>query len=638
MKTWPLHTHLKRAGCCPTRATNRLLQVAVPAVLLAVTFHASPSRAAERASDQLSVDTVAYLRFHHVAELAERIDQLAIARALRDPEVSPLVEHLYGGSLGPALRKLQDESGVTIDQLLGAIRGELVVSLIALPAFKPALTLMFRAEPASEEDETAEQILRVGAQRMSEAGFAESTERIDDVDVQLLRRDEGPIQEVVQLRLGSYRVITTQRRVAEQLIALHLGADIPTLAMHPPFRTIITRCAPQTGSRSGRDPAQVEWYVDPIALARSLLRGNLSATVGLAILPAIGADGIQAIGGTVNVIENNFDLITRTHLLIEPPRSGVTKMAAIGSGSMRPEAWVPADAAEYSTWHLQLETIYDTLEELFDSFREEGALHKAVTRRFSEPLGVEFRDDILLALTGRITHYVQFDRPVSITSQANVVGLGLNDPVAFKTTLEAIVDKWSQRIETSDFAGTTIYRILTPDSDASESRESDEARQDGDDRRSRRSRMREQRRRSAKPAMAIVGDTLLLTDRVTSLEQAIMTQGDVGDRLRDALDFKLLASQLKRQSETKPGMLRFQRPDESLKVLYELVRTPEFREEIHKNRETNPFVNALHTALEDDAFPPFEVILEYLAPSGSILVNEDSGLHHVGFALKRSQD
>ena len=56
---------------------------------------------------------------------------------------------------------------------------------------------------------------------------------------------------------------------------------------------------------------------------------------------------------------------------------------------------------------------------------------------------------------------------------------------------------------------------------------------------------------------------------------------------------------------------------------------------IHEQREQNAFFRAVDDAFEQEKFPPFPVIARYLAPGGSLLINEETGLHYIRFTLRR---
>jgi hypothetical protein len=247
---------------------------------------------------------------------------------------------------------------------------------------------MFRPERTEEFDKRLEQ----GAGRLTEFGFSDRSDQVAGAEARILSRDEGELREVIQLRLDDWRLITTDRQVAARLVGLWQGSEEsqPSLAEHAPYRAIMSRCTPE-----GSGPAQIDWYVDPLGIFRAVTRENFAASAGLALASAIGIDGLQAAGGRITVADETYDMITRTHILMEPPRDGVLQVLALRQGSSEPEAWVPADTAQYVTWQWDVQQAFATLKELVDSFRGDGALAGIVQRRLSEPIGIDVQQDLL---------------------------------------------------------------------------------------------------------------------------------------------------------------------------------------------------------------------------------------------------
>lgn len=141
--------------------------------------------------------------------------------------------------------------------------------------------------------------------------------------------------------------------------------------------------------------------------------------------------------------------------------------------------------------------------------------------------------------------------------------------------------------------------------------------------------------RRGQPTAALVGDWLLITDRGSTLEKALLADQAAAPRLRDELDFKLVASKLRQQLPSTPGMLHFDRPEENLRFYYQLLQSEEMANRIHESREQNPMLATLDDMLQEKKLPPFAVVAQYLVPGGSMMVNEETGLYYVRFNLRR---
>ncbi len=595
-------------------------------LLLLMLYGSLTANAAVPTADGLLSDqTLAYVRIRNTAELANGLQQTALGQALRDPQVRPLIEHLWS-SLVPTLEKVEEQLGMGLDELAAASPGQLALALVDAPSGPPAVVVMFRPERPAELEKT----LNRGTERLEELGFAQSSEAVAGAQARILTRSEGSIQELIQLQLDDWRIVTTDRDVAGELVAAWQGANIPLLREHGPYRTIMTRCAFEGNT------SQFDFYLDPLGTASALTRDNFAATAAMAFLPAIGADGFQAIGGCLSVANENYDMFLRAHLLLEPPRDGVLKVLAIQQGTSEPEVWVPGDVANYVTWHWNVQRTFTTVRELVDSFRGDGATTAFVQRRLSDRLGVDVEKEVLPLLAGRITRVIRYEQPPSLNSQSTAVGIELTDATRFKELWSKVVEKFSDSIERTSFAGVEVYQLTRtnePSENPAEANTDDQG--DQRDRRQRRRAEARQRWQQLRPAAAIVGDSFIVADRITLLHQILMSYDGAEPRLKDQLDYKLVISNLKRQSTTPPGMIRFERPEEGLRSMYQLLQTDEVRRQIHEARERHPFFQALDQLLVDNRLPSFAVLSQYLAPGGSMLINEESGFHYVSFGLRR---
>ena len=142
--------------------------------------------------------------------------------------------------------------------------------------------------------------------------------------------------------------------------------------------------------------------------------------------------------------------------------------------------------------------------------------------------------------------------------------------------------------------------------------------------------------REPDPCLAIFGGYLIASDSTEFLHHVIVTQGGGLAALADDLEYKLVASRIRRQpGAEKAGLITFARPEQGMKQLYELATAEETKNRLARTSENNPFLRVLHTALKDNPLPPFAVIAKYLAPAGGLMTNDESGFHYLGFSLKR---
>jgi hypothetical protein len=142
--------------------------------------------------------------------------------------------------------------------------------------------------------------------------------------------------------------------------------------------------------------------------------------------------------------------------------------------------------------------------------------------------------------------------------------------------------------------------------------------------------------RAPQPTFGMIGNVLMFSDSLQSIEQAINTDSSGDDLLSDSIEFKLVQDRIKSQIKDKEtSIIFYQRPEESLRLFYDLASDPENVNRLEQLATNNPFFSSLVAALKSKELPPFEVIAKYMAPSGAFVTEEEDGLHYTAFSLRR---
>jgi hypothetical protein len=82
-------------------------------------------------------------------------------------------------------------------------------------------------------------------------------------------------------------------------------------------------------------------------------------------------------------------------------------------------------------------------------------------------------------------------------------------------------------------------------------------------------------------------------------------------------------------------MLSFNRPEEGMRMIYDLAKAENTKEFLNSRGEENSFLKSVNKAMEDNPLPPFAVIAQYLAPGGGFLSSDETGFHYASFQMKR---
>ncbi len=576
--------------------------------------------------------TLAYLRVDNVATLKADLQKSSIGKLGNDEQLKPILMEFYG-SLVRTTEQMQEQIGLNLDELLSIPSGEMAIAL--LPNDRGRARVDRNRSDSGDGEE-----VRVEFQGPAVAVLLDAGEEISSVQVLLQRIEaagqgrmehlEKPVGRLTLHRYenmerareqfayfidGGVMVGCTDADYVEELAEVWLGnggSDRKTLADNRKFTQIMSRCVGTEGERP-----HLSFFADPLSMVRQFAPRNASTTMVMAVLPALGVDGIEAVGGSWIVAPPDFDSITHFHLLLGSPRRAVLSLLRPKSGSTTPEDWVPDTVASYSTINWDLLSTVDGIERLFNQFRGEDALENQVFQGINDRLQLDFRKDILENLEGRITILQGFVRPVRINSGSNVYAIRLKNPEYVKSqVLPKLLDLVEARTEvTSKTFGELKVNVFQPGRQPANA---------------------DAPIRQPEICITFIDDYVVIADSEYMMRQiADVLNGSV-EPLKDSLEYQLIADRISGQLQEKEcSAISYARPEESLQLFYELARDPKNRERLREVSDNNGFFKALLAALDKHELPPFSVISKYLAPSGGYLVDDETGLHYMTFSLRR---
>ncbi len=615
---------------------KRRLTVVWVASLVMVSLLGQPMLAAEGEDIRLTAPklfpekTLAYIRVDDVQQLKEDMAKSSIGKLANDDKLKPILGEFYG-SLVRNAEEMQEAIGLNLDELLSIPSGELAIALL------PNDRGQVKVERTKEEENRQEVSVRVEGPAV--AILLDAGEEITSVQV-MLQRLEGAAQEEMvheeksfdRLTLHRYQNPNRRRQqfgyfiddgvmiacsdaaYVEQLAAKWLGQtddEGKSLADNRKFTAIMSRCVGTEGERP-----QVSFYADPWSMVTQFVPRNAATTMTLSILPALGVNGIEAVGGSWIVAPPDFDSISHFHLLLASPRRGVLSLVRPKSGETEPEGWVPDTVASYSTINWDLASTLQGIERLFNQFRGEDALNKQAFEPVSKRLELDFRKDILENLEGRITILQGFVRPIRINSGSNVYAVRMKNPDYFKKqVLPKLVEQVEERTDVSleRFGELNVHVVSV----GGGGQQSDVV-------------------RNPEICATTIDDYFVVSDSRYMMTQIANCLNGTTGALSEALEYQLISDRISLQLQDKEcSAISYARPEETLQLFYELARDPKNRERLRQVADNNGFFKALLAALDKHELPPFSVISKYLAPGGGFLVEEETGLHYMSFSLRR---
>lgn len=613
---------------------QKLTALAILCMLLAAPW-TSHGLAQDTAAERLTAPqlfpekTLAYVRISDVRQLKADLSRSSMGKLGADEQLRPILSEFYG-SLVRNTAEMQSAIGLNLDELLSIPSGEFAIAL--LPNDR------YRAAKKRNKKDDDEEVVEAEESRPAIAMLLDAGQEITSVQLLLNRIHESAKEmdhdEKAFERLTLHRYQHRERRsqqfayfIDDGVIVVTSDADYievlaarwlknpssdSALADNRKFTSLMARCVGTAGERP-----QISWYVDPLEIVRQFVPKNAGTTMVLAMLPALGVDGIEAVGGSAIIAPPDFDSIAHLHLSLSSPRRGVLSLLRPKSGSTAPENWVPDSVAGYSTINWDLASTLQGIERLYNQFRGEDALNQQIFAEADKRLELDFRKDVLDNLEGRITILQGFVRPVRINSGSNVYAVRLKNPEYFKNhVLPKIIKLIEQRqeVKTEGF-GQLTAQVFVPGQNRNDS---------------------DAPIRQPEICIAMVEDYVVISDSRYMMRQIADCAAGGSPALKESLEYQLISDRIAAQlQERECSAISFSRPEESLQLFYELARDPKNRERLKGMAENNGFFKALLSALESRELPPFSVIAKYLAPSGGFLVEEETGLHYMTFSLRR---
>ena len=348
----------------------------------------------------------------------------------QDPQLKPFFQRLYGGAGDYYKQKLESVLGISWDDLQKLPQGEVAFAIVARKDHLPAFILL--VDQGDVPDGIARKILDAALAKTQEGGGQVSTEKIEGTDVTVIRDDNDPGRNFGLFERDNTIVAATDPALLRHVLVhwnddenspagaataapkdatpsnastagatpANEGEDATkpeppqfsgrTLAENDHFVTVLRSCR-----RPQDPPPNVIIFVDPIGLLREFGRDSAGLKIAMAMFPALGIDGISAIGGTETIATDEYDALFHMHVLLENPRAGVIQVINFEPGEITPQPWVPEGIETVMTSHWNVRASFNTIVALVDRFQFPGRMDKLIAEKVSEPLGIDFPKEVI---------------------------------------------------------------------------------------------------------------------------------------------------------------------------------------------------------------------------------------------------
>lgn len=610
---------------------RRIVTIAVcMSILLAV---AAPSQAVRPSAMKLfPEETLLLVRTPNIHETVTRLKETSTGRMVQDPQLEKFIERLYGSAGDLYGERLAELLGVSWEELQDLPQGEMAFAIVARRDFAPAFLLLL---DQGEVSSVARKLVDTAIERIGEQGGDISTETILGVEVKVIRDGNNPDRTVGLFEKENTIVASTDAGLLREVLGHwqtdgESSADVSSAAEDAATDgESSTEEAPQYGGRSLAEndkfvsilrhcrrphdpPPNVILYADPIGLVRGFGRDNPGLKIAMATFPALGVDGLAAVGSTMTFATGEYDDLSHMHVLLNNPRAGVMQLIAFEPGETTPQPWVFADAESYMTCHWNVRSTFDTLRNLIDRFQFEGATQEFITDKANDFLGIDLEPDLIDNFGKRFSLFAGYEQPTRFRGQQSTISAEVVDPALAEETLAKIAAKFPERIEKRQFGDVTYYALIM-----------EWPEQLVDD-------------PPLNPFMAVMDGHLFFGGSCQLFERAIAARDGTYDRLADSPEYHEIMGHVERETPgVAPAMALYSNFEVTLRQWYDLLTSERTREFLDEHAATNPMFAALVEALDAEQLPPFDVLGRYTKPSGAVMYDTDTGFHMIGFTLRK---
>ena len=605
-----------------------LLTVLLPALLIPFGLGSQAVAEDSLAPRIFPKTTTVLLQVADAKALREELKITSVGQLLQDPSVKKLVDDLWSVA-SDAMAKFENEYSVSLNDLYEMAQGEVAVGMVKRPRDAPGFVLL--ADVGDRPDALHALLERVEEMMLSQgSGF--ETRKIGDAEFSLFTfSDDEEQRSLMFCERESHLLVATHPDVAEKVILAWDGDE----KAKPLGKDAIYGKTMKLAARNAKGEPSIRLFIDPVSTAYAATGQNGAAQAGLAVLPLLGLKEVEGLAATVTMNLGKFDWLVNAHLLIDGDRHGIPEALALEGHRPEVPSWIPSDVARCSQFQIDIKKGYRALEKLIDLFQGEDTVDNFVKNNISENIGIDFGERILPELTGRIVRIERHRPGKTDINPTSALGVEFKDAGKLEKMLVAVARKYS--LEEQKAGRSQFYLLPFEGNQPNQDFEATSDDESADPERAERRRRRRERRRLMvrrnTPAVAAVDGYLIGADDRDLMSHIIEDAGRESFAESDV--YRQVVSAIQRElGIERPAYVSWRDNREGGRQMFAMLSSPEMLKSLREGAASQPWMMEALKALEENPLPTFDAVKKYLAPSGTVLTNEENGFHLTMFSMK----
>lgn len=526
--------------------------------------------------------------------LAESWKETTLHELGQDDLMKPLVEANLGAD-GALWSNVGDKIGVRPKDLYEIASGEVVVAWLPFEndRRRPSCLCVIadirsnHQQALTVADRIDQDLKADGATRTDVEKFGETIR----VYQPKTRPGQLKIEQVV-IAVTEDRIIASNRDsvVVEMLEAIPQGGLAESVEEAPLFKAVADQVSDRIEVKKAGSTLQ--WYVRPLSMGRILRdvakvdRGNKVKILNL--LENQGFDAIQAMGGTVVVRQDEFDLLHRGYIHAPPVTDQpdryrlAARVLQFPNGNLQQlPGWIPKSTASVTQMNWEMEKAFWALESLVNEAFNDKIFRPTIAgiRDDEEGPQIDIEKNVMPNLGRHLLLLTDNTEPITVDSERLLVAIEVIDQDVIASAIEKAMEVEPDVLLVESVDGVDIWKVQRGEGEIEEEAFFDDFGGDDD--------MQEEQPPLLDTwAIAMVGKGagsdkayLMFSSHVDFLvEVAERIASGAGDGLNDQQEIKDLLETTKDFGGEKPSIQRIVRLRESLQAKYELQRRGELKD------------------------------------------------------------
>ncbi len=625
-----------------------------PLLVILLTVQTAPSHAAHPSESLLPATTKGYLSVPDVDLLLEKWSETQLGQLVEDPVMEPFIEDLRK-QLRAKVGKTEVRLSIAMEDLEDVYGGEVSLAMIQ-PGGEEGQHALALLVDITGHRQQADALLAQVTKDLLDDGAKKSIKTVRGVAVTgfVMPRERGATtdRQAYYFVHDDCLVATDHQATAEDILGRFFDAG-NALQDVTAYQAAMKRCQ----DASGDTAPHFRWFVEPfgyVQVARAAAGGRKKrGTDLLKVLANQGFSAIKGLGGHVSLATDGHEIVHRTFVHAPPVNATGDKYELAmrmldfpNRDSVAPRAWVPHYVTNYLTLNWKMKEAFEYSKTLVDEVAGAPVFDDIMDSLKHDPNGprVDLRAGLVWHLGERAIFLTDYRVPIEPTCERWLAALEVTNSEVVAATLDKAMrpDPDARRRE---IGGRTVWEIVQNVAPAEVEEldidglgfgdfEEEEYEEEEEDRGP----------LLSHAAFTVAHGHLMVASHLDFLED-ILLQEESPQALDETKDYVMVDNALKRLGAGNDSVHYFTRTDKAYHPTYELIRQgkmPESKTLFANllNRVLGPEEEGVLREQQVDGakLPEYELIRDYLGPSGLFINSEADGWYAAGSLLTKPTD